>query len=140
VKIEIGPVSRSSALAWLDYGTDAIADLRRVAPTTIASSAIDGFETLIDAWRAAAAAPGPFHWETEETPERVEYLMKALYMAGLEIEQGIELHGMKLRPTAADEFHIVLVRQVLDTLATEGRSNAEFVESLRNEWLIARRD
>ena len=44
---------------------------------------------------------------------------------------------MQLRPTAADEFHVVLVRQVLDTLALESRSNEEFVESIRNEWLIA---
>jgi hypothetical protein len=140
VKIEIGPVARASALAWLDYATEAVADLRRVAPKSVSSSALDGFEELIPAWRLAAQGPGPFHWETDETPERVEYLMKALYTAGLEIEEGIELHGMKLRPTDADEFHIVLVRQVLDTLAQQGRSNAEFVESLRNEWLIARQD
>ena len=45
---------------------------------------------------------------------------------------------MTLRPAAADEFHIVMVQQVLDTLAHQSRSNAEFVESLRNDWLIAR--
>ena len=138
--IEIGPVSRASAIAWLEYATGAVADLRRVAPPSVASSALDGFEGLITAWRDAARRPGPFHWETDEPPERVEYLMKALYTAGLEIERGIDAHGMKLRPKLADEFHIVLVRQVLDTLAHEGRSSAEFVESLRNEWLIARRD
>lgn len=137
--IEIGPVSQASALAWLDYGTYAIAELRRIGPTSIAASAIDGFEELIDVWRSAAATD-PFHWTTEETPERVEYLMKALYMAGLEIEEGTATHGLQLRPAAADEFHIVLVRQVLDTLAHEGQSNAEFVEALRNEWLIARPD
>ncbi len=140
VKIEIGPVARASALAWLDYGTDAIADLRRVAPKTLSPSAIDGFESLIAAWRVAAERPGPFHWETDEAPERVEFLMKALYQAGLEIEDGTAHRDMKLRPAAADEFHIVLVRQVLSTLAQEGRSNAEFVESLRNDWLIARED
>ena len=140
MKIEIGPVARASAEAWLDYATDALADLRRVAPKSVSSSALDAFEELLVAWRLAAQRPGPFHWETHETPERVEYLMKALYTSGLEIEEGIELHGMKLRPAAADEFHIVLVRQVLDTLAQQGRSNAEFVESLRNEWLIARQD
>ena len=127
-------------MAWLDYATAAVADLRRVGPSTVAASAIDGFEGLISTWRATAQAPGPFHWETDESPERVEYLMKALYTAGLEIERGVETHGMQLRPGAADEFHVVFVRQVLDTLALEGRSNAEFVESIRNEWLIARRD
>ncbi len=137
--IEIGPVSQASALAWLDYGTYAVTELRRARPSSIAASAIDGFEELIDAWRSAATQD-PFHWTTDETPERVEYLMKALYMAGLEIEDGTATRGLKLRPAAADEFHIVLVRQVLDTLAHEGQSNAEFVEALRNEWLIARPD
>ena len=66
--------------------------------------------------------------------------MQALYMAGLAIEEGTTTHGMKLRPPEADAFHIVLVRQVLDTLSHEGQSNAEFVESLRNDWQIARPD
>ena len=140
MKIEIGPVARASALAWLDYAADAVIDLRRVAPKTLTRSAIDGFESLIATWRIAAARPGPFHWQTDEPPERVEFLMKALYQAGLEIEDGIEHHGMRLRPATADEFHIVLVRQVLDTLRLEGRSNAEFVDSLRNDWHIARPD
>ena len=140
MKIEIGPVSRASALAWLDYAMTAVADIRRVAPRSVSASALDGFDELITSWRAAAHHAGPFHWETDETPERVEYLMKALYTAGLEIERGIETHGTQLRPKEADEFHFVLVRQVLDTLALEGRSSAEFVESIRNEWLIARRD
>lgn len=137
--IEIGPVSQASALAWLDYGTYAVTELRRIGPPSIAASAIDGFAELIDAWRQAATRD-PFHWSTDEPPERVEYLMKALYMAGLEIEEGTVTHGLRLRPEAADEFHIVLVRQVLETLAHEGQSNAEFVESLRNEWRIARPD
>lgn len=140
MKIEIGPVSRASALVWLDYGAEAVAHFRRVAPQSVSSSAIDGFEELLTAWGIAAQLPGPFHWETDEPPERVEYLMKALYSAGLEIEEGVELHGMRLRPAEADEFHIVVVRQVLDALAQHGRSNAEFVESLRNEWRIARPD
>lgn len=140
MKIEIGPVARASALAWLGYAAEALVDLRRVAPKTLTPSAMDGFESLIAAWRIAAAQPGPFHWTTDEPPERVEFLMKALYQAGLEIEDGIQRHGMRLRPATADEFHIVLVRQVLDTLRLEGRSNAEFVDSLRNDWHIARPD
>ena len=63
--------------------------------------------------------------------------MKALYSAGLEIERGAAEGRMTLRPPAADEFHIVMVQQVLDTLADQGRSNAEFVQGLRNDWLIA---
>lgn len=141
MQVEIGPVSRASAHAWLDYATTALAELRAAHAGTVPASAMDRFEGLLVAWRDCAATTDPatpFHWETDEPPERVEFLMKALYTAGLEIERGAAAGTMTLRPAAADEFHIVMVQQVLATLERQDRSNAEFVESLRNEWTIAR--
>jgi hypothetical protein len=141
MRVEIGPVSRASALAWLDYGSRAIAELRAAPARTVPASALDRFESLISEWRETAASSDPatpFHWVTDEPPERVEFLMKALYTAGLEIERGAAAGTMTLRPPEADEFHILMVQQVLATLEREDRSNAEFVESLRNEWTIAR--
>lgn len=140
VRVEIGPVSRASARAWFDYATEALADLRAAHAGTVPASALDRFGSLLVEWQACAdAAPdAPFHWETDEPPERVEFLMKALYTAGLEIERGAVEGTMTLRPAAADEFHLVMVQQVLATLERQDRSNAEFVESLRNEWTIAR--
>lgn len=140
VLIEIGPVSRESAVAWLDYATIAVGELRASDTPRVPDRAIDKFEQLVAQWRAAAATDdGPFHWSEEEPPEKVEFLMNALYSAGLEIERGAAEGRMTLRPSAADEFHVVMVQQVLDTLALQGGSNAEFVESLRNDWLIARK-
>ncbi len=141
MEVEIGPVSRASALAWIDYATLALGELRAAHAGTVPASALDRFAGLLTAWRDAAATTDPstpFHWVTDEPPERVEFLMKALYTAGLEIERGAAAGTMTLRPAAADEFHIVMVQQVLATLARQDRSNAEFVESLRNEWSIAR--
>ncbi len=137
--IEIGPVSRASARAWLDYATIALGELRASETPRVPDRALDRFSQLLGQWRRAAARKGPFHWSTDEPPERVEFLMNALYSAGLEIERGAQEGRMTLRPPAADEFHIVMVQQVLDTLAHQGRSNAEFVESLRNDWMIARK-
>jgi hypothetical protein len=137
--IEIGPVSRASARAWLDYATIAVGELRASETPRVPDRAIDRFAELLDEWRTVAARKGPFHWSTDEPPEKVEFLMKALYSAGLEIERGASEGRMTLRPPAADEFHIVMVQQVLDTLAHQGRSNAEFVQGLRNDWLIARK-
>lgn len=141
MRVEIGPVSRVSALAWLDYAADALAELRAARAGTVPTSALDRFGSLLDEWRETAATTDPatpFHWEADQPPERVEFLMKALYTAGLEIERGAAAGTMTLRPPAADEFHILMVRQVLATLERQDRSNAEFVESLRNEWTIAR--
>jgi hypothetical protein len=139
VRIEIGPVSRESARAWLDYADVAVRELRTEGTPRVPARALDRFEELLGLWRTAAADDGPFHWSADEPPERVEFLMNALYTAGLEIERGAAEGRMTLRPPEADEFHIVMVQQVLDTLAHQGRSNAEFVESLRNDWLIARK-
>jgi hypothetical protein len=140
VIIEIGPVSRASARAWLDYATIAVEELRTSDTPRVPERALERFAELIRQWQRSAEHAGPFHWSTDEPPEKVEFLMNALYSAGLEIERGAAEGRMTLRPPAADEFHIVMVQQVLDTLAHQGRSNAEFVESLRNEWLIARKD
>jgi hypothetical protein len=137
--VEIGPVSRASARAWLDYAAVAIGELRVSEDPKVPPAALDRFEALLGQWRTAAARRGPFHWSTDESPERVEFLMNALYAAGLEIEHGAATGAMTLRPPEADEFHIVLVQQVLDTLARQGGSNAEFVDSLRNDWVIARK-
>ena len=137
--IEIGPVSRQSAVAWLDYATVAVGELRSSETPRVPDRAIDKFEELVGQWRRAAKPAGAFHWSAELPPEKVEFLMNALYSAGLEIERGAAEGRMTLRPAAADEFHIVMVQQVLDTLALQGGSNAEFVESLRNDWLIARK-
>jgi hypothetical protein len=139
VRIEIGPVSRSSARAWIDYATIALGQLRASHTPRVPGRALDRFDELIREWRTAVAQEGPFHWSTDEPPEKVEFLMNALYTAGLEIERGAAEGSMTLRPSAADEFHIVMVQQVLDTLEHQSRSNAEFVESLRNDWVIARR-
>ncbi|MGZ6999955.1 MAG: hypothetical protein ACXVLZ_17150, partial [Acidimicrobiia bacterium] len=87
-----------------------------------------------------AAPDQPFHWTTDQPPERVEFLMQSLYSAGLEIERGAAAGTMTLRPPEADEFHIVMVQQVLATLERQDRSNAEFVASLRNEWNVARHE
>ena len=137
--IEIGPVSRASARAWLDYATIAVGELRSSETPRVPDRAIDRFADLIGQWRRAANREGPFHWSADLPPEKVEFLMNALYSAGLEIERGAAEGRMTLRPSAADEFHIVMVQQVLDTLSHQGRSNAEFVESLRNDWMIARK-
>jgi len=139
VLIEIGPVSRQSAVAWLDYATVAGGELRSSETPRVPDRAIDKFEELVAQWRGAAEHEGPFHWSADLPPEKVEFLMNALYSAGLEIERGAAQGRMTLRPAAADEFHVVMVQQVLDTLALQGGSNAEFVESLRNDWLIARK-
>lgn len=140
MRIEIGPVPTASAAAWLDYATGAVAVLRTHRPATLSTEALDAFDELLTEWRSTLAPGQLFHWVVEESPERVEFLMKSLYEAGLAIEALHESGQAALRPAAADEFHVCLVNQVLASLEHEGPAHGQFVESLREEWGVAGRD
>ena len=135
MRVEIGPVSRTSTIAWLDYGAEVLRALSPTESTPIPTPALTTFAELIAEWRAVTTGDEPFHWIGDRPADQVEFLMKALYETGLVVEQG---SGVPLRPAAADEFHFVLLEQVLLALEHEGRSNAEFVASLRNDWRAAR--
>jgi hypothetical protein len=140
VRIELGPVSSGSAQAWVDYATDMLALLRTLPEEQLPTHALDGFASLLDEWRPIADHDATFRWSSEEPPERVRYLLNALYVAGTMIEREALSDRARLRPAAADEFHIQVVREVLDALEHESRADAQFVDQMRNVWGIARRD
>ena len=140
VRIEIGPVSSASAQAWIDYATDMLAMLRALPDEPLPPNALDGFASLLEEWRPIAARPEPFRWSSDEPPERAQYLLKALYIAGTLIEREAASGRARLRPAAADEFHVVLVRESLEALEHQSSADAQFVEQMRNVWGTARRD
>ena len=139
VRLEVGPISHASAVAWLDYAREALDGLRHAPGSLVPTRALETFGELLDEWRVIAADDGPFRWISDEPPERVEFLIRALYEGGLVIERESEAHRARLRPHEADEFHTVLVDCVLSALESEGGSYAQFVEVMRNDWDIARR-
>lgn len=140
VRIELGPVSAVSAQAWVDYATEMLALLRTLPPEQLPRSALDRFSSLLDEWRPIAARDDPFRWSSEEPPERVRYLLNALYIAGTLIEREAGAGRAPLRPAAADEFHVVVVREVLAALDHESKADAQFAEQMRNVWGVARSD
>ena len=139
MRIQVGPVSRASALAWLDYAYKMVAVLRGVQAPILSGEALDGFADLLDRWAETATHEGPFIWISDESPELAEYLIRALYEAGLEVEALHEQGGADLRPVEADEFHVAMVTQIITTLGQEGNGFAQFADMLRSEWGIAGR-
>ena len=137
VHVEIGPVSRASAEAWLAYGREVLHHLRDSTEPTVSVSAMERFQSLVDEWTAVLPEGDPFHWVTEQSTEEVEFLMKALFEIGLVVEREHDAGRMRLRPPEADEFHVMLVRQILSEMEQEGPAFAHFVEGLRGEWGIA---
>ncbi len=135
----MGPVSRASALAWLDYADGMVDVLRRVDSPVLSAQALDGFADLVERWAETAEHEGPFIWISDESAELAEYLIRALYEAGLEVEALHEKGEAELRPVEADEFHVAMVNQIITSLGQEGNGYAQFADMLRSEWGIAGR-
>jgi hypothetical protein len=114
--------------------------LRGLSQDQLPPRVLDTFAALLDEWRPVAQRSTPFRWSSDEPPERAQYLINALYRAGLIIEREAAGGRARLRPASADEFHVLLVREVLDELEHESDADAQFVEQMRNVWGIARRD
>lgn len=140
MRIELGPVSSESARAWLSYATDVLALLRAHPDARLAPHALDAFDALLREWQPIADSDKPFRWTSDEQPERVQYLVNALYIAGTMVEHEAASGRARRRPAAADAFHVSLVHEVLDALEHESDADAQFVEQMRNVWGIARRD
>jgi hypothetical protein len=140
VRIELGPVSSDSAKAWISYATDALALLRAHPDAQLPPHALDAFDALLREWRPIADSGKPFRWSSDEPPERVQYLVNALYVAGTMVEREAASGRARRRPAAADAFHVSLVHEVLDALEHESSADAQFVEQMRNVWGVARRD
>lgn len=140
VQVEIGPVSSESARAWIDYATETLDVLRKTDDPRLPPPVLDAFAELLDTWRPIAQTAEPFRWSSRESPERVQFLLYALYVAGLVTEREAAAGLAHLRPPATDEFHFVLVREILATLEHESDADAHFAQELRNIWGIARDD
>lgn len=140
MKVEIGPVPGASVIAWISYGREVCAYFADQHQPSFPLELLERFEGLLDEW-AAIAVPGElFSWVGDESREEVEFLMKALYEVGLAVEAEHAAGRMGLRPEDADEFHLLVVRQVLGEIAREDPTSAQFVEGLRGEWGIAGRE
>ena len=85
--IEVGPVSAASARAWIAYATETLALLRRLPAQQLPAPALDAFASLLEEWRPVAQRDEPFRWSSDEAPERAQYLINALYVAGTRIEE-----------------------------------------------------
>lgn len=137
VRVEIGPVGGDTTIAWIAYGRDVIDHIGEMDDPSVARHVIDGFRHLLDEWSNIARPGEPFHFATDRSAEEVEFLMKGLFEIGLAVEAEHEAGRMPLRPPEADEFHILLVQQILAEVEKEGPTSAQFVEMLRTEWGIA---
>ena len=138
MRVEIGPVSGRSAAVWLDYGRKVVEHVSSMAAPAVSDGSLGRFSALLDQWDPQVEqGDGDFRWAADMSPEEVEFIMKGLYEVGLVVEAESAAGRLGLRPPEADEFHYVVVRQVLAQIESLGPANAQFVEGLRADWRVA---
>jgi len=133
VRVEIGPVPSTSAKAWIDFARCTVEALRR-DPGEVPPRALDRFAGYLDEWEAPATQGGTFRWTGELPVEVLEYLTNWLYRTGVRVQADVDAGSARSRPAAADKFHVVLVRSMLDALEREGSGPAQLAEQLRAQW------
>jgi len=133
VEVVVGPVSAASVAA---FATFARGVLHAAGPgADVPSDAARAFEEYIDEWDLASrpgADTGDLTWVTQADAEVAEYLVYAFYRVAKDVNDDPE--GAQIVPAGAAPFYRLLVGGLLDALAAEGGSRAEFAAHLREFW------
>lgn len=130
MEVVVGPVRAESMAAFAEFGR---AVLSGPGPgADVPSDAAAAFYGYMDDWTALAAEGGDVTWRTEADPEVIEYLIYAFWRVTKEVND--EAGDAQVVPTPAAPFYWVLVGGLLDALAAEGGSHAEFSANLREFW------
>jgi hypothetical protein len=130
VDVVVGPVSAASMGAWADFARRL---LHSAGPgADVPSDAAASFDTDLDEWEALAADGGDVTWSTTLEAEMAEYLVYAFYRVAKDVND--EAGKAPVVPEPAAPFYWLLVGTLLDALAGEGGSRAEFAAHLREFW------
>lgn len=132
MEVVVGPVTAASMGAWVEFGRRL---LHSPGPGAgVPSDAASAFHSYLDEWEVLAAEvtrATELTWATEVEPELAEYLVYAFYRVA---KGAIDEAGASIVPSPAEPFYWLLVGSLLDALAGEGGSRAEFASHLRAFW------
>ncbi len=127
----VGPVSSASALAFIGYARDVID--RGAAAGDLPPDVSGAFADYLTEWEGLARTGPEFTWVTTVPVEVAEYLVHAFYRLALRLADAARATG-PASPPAGRPFYELLVDGLLDGMAGEGASAAEFAEHLRSFW------
>lgn len=130
MEVAVGPVAATSMAAFAEFARRL---LHSAGPgADVPSDAASSFEAYLDEWEARAGAGGDLTWSTTLEPELAEYLVYAFYRVAKDVND--EAGPAPVIPEPAAPFYWLLVGALLDALAEEGGSRAEFAAHLREFW------
>ena len=130
MEVAVGPVAADSMRAFADFARRL---LHSAGPgADVPSDAAASFDRYLDEWEQLAGRGGDVTWTTELEAELAEYLVYAFYRVAKDVNDEAGLAPVV--PDPAAPFYWVLVGALLDALAAEGGSRAEFASHLREFW------
>jgi len=131
VEVVVGPVAAESIGAWVGFARRL---LHSAGPgADVPSDAAAAFDTYLDEWEELAGRGGDVTWATEVEAELAEYLVYAFYRVAKDVNDEAG-RATVVPPDPAAPFYWLLVGALLDALAGEGGSRAEFAAHLREFW------
>ena len=134
----MGPVARSSAVAWIAWADDVCGDLRDDPSSRACPPLLFGADGYLQQWkRSGLGAGGTFRWYGDVDPDQLEYLIHGLLRLDGQLAVEVEDGAQPPAPEEAREFYLVLVRDLLYALEMEGTGRAAFVDQLRSGWPTA---
>ena len=138
MRVVIGPVSASSAAAWLDVASRAIAALDELTPTLTtsvpdASAILGGY---VARWQDhITGAVEQFWWETDMPVEVAQYHLHVFHqLATAMYDRSGEHTGRWAWPSEGDAFYRALLLGVLGALRLEGGEYAAYARDVADRW------
>lgn len=128
--VVVGPVSAESMGTFATFARDV---LHGPGPgADVPSDAASAFDGYLDEWTTLAGMGGDVTWAADAEPEVVEYLVYSFFRVAKEVNDAAG--RSQVVPEPADAFYWMLVDALLEALAEEGGSRAEFADHLREFW------
>ena len=137
MRLEIGPVAPASAVAWMDWADRVFGELRNEPPTAVSlpTAVFDDVGSYLAQWMPQTRTiDTPFRWHAEIDPDRLEYLVHALFNLDTQLLAEAERGERSSSPAEGRTFYLVLVRALLHALETESSGRAAFVDQIRSSW------
>ena len=139
VRLDMGPVTPASAVAWMEWAGEALEGLgARPAswPFPSPSVFVDAASYLQRWMPCTGSLPKTLRWQADVDPDELEYLVHAFFKLDTQLSMQV---GARVpdAPQESRTFYVVLVRALLHALEAQSPARAAFVSQLRSSWPVA---
>lgn len=135
VDLEVGPVARPSAEAWIEWAHEICRELRDQPPSDLTPSVdtLDDVDAYLVQWIPQVATGDTFRRQAAVDPEALEFLVQGLFA----LDACCRAQAQRQAPAEGRPFLVVLVGALLHALETESPARAAFADRLRSFWPTA---